>query len=97
MSDLKDQFAGTTQKTETERLNTSRTDTATRMELDKRLEGRQNYPPDPEHNHPAPDWVVNPTNQVREQMRRNENRINNLRNRLLGASCAMRRDFDQSR
>ena len=92
MSKLSDQYNGTTQKVEPERP-----DTATKTELDNRVEDRRNYPPIPEHNHPAPDWVQNADNLHRQYMRKNEQRINELRNRLNDSSRTMRRDFDRSR
>lgn len=98
MSKLGDQFNNPPQGNETSRAtDTPRGSITTRDEMERRITDRSSYPPAPEHNHPAPDWVVNPDDFHRQQMRKNERRINDLRNRLHGASRIMQQDFDQSR
>lgn len=75
----------------------SRADIATKAERDRLVEDRRRYPPVPEHNHPAPDWAVNPGNLHRQRMRKSEHRINELNKRLGRASAKLGRDFDRSR
>lgn len=75
----------------------SQPDIATKSDLDRLIEDRQNDPPVPEHNHPAPDWVVNPDNSDRLRMRERENNIQDISERLDNASTKFNRDFDHSR
>lgn len=72
-------------------------DITSKVERDRLVGDRQNDPPIPEHNHPAPDWVLNPDDPNRQAMRRREQRINELNERLGRASAKLERDFDRSR
>ena len=72
-------------------------DISTKAELEQHTEDRRNDPPVPEHNHPAPDWVMNPDSHHRQRMRKREQRVNQLRDRLGRASGKLERDFDRSR
>lgn len=74
-----------------------RNDIATKAERDRLIGDRRKYPPVPAHDHPAPDWAVNPGNLHRQRMRKSEQRINDLNKRLGRASVKLDRDFDRSR
>lgn len=72
-------------------------DIATKAERDRLVGDRRNDPPVPEHNYPAPDWVLNPDDPARQRMRPREQRINDLDNRMTRAQAKFERDFDRSR
>ncbi len=72
-------------------------DITTKVERDNLVGDRRNDPPVPEHNYPAPDWVLNPDDPNRQAMRRREQRINELNERLGRASARLEQDFDRSR
>ena len=69
---------------------------ATRAELERLIDDRKNDPPIPEHDHPAPNWVVTTTDPNLARQRMRERRIRYLTNRLDGATRKMETGYDQT-